>query len=347
MPCLTLFLFYMPFLSSFGGAASVGFGLSRTPAEGGGGPYTGTLYYYEGADESDTTSTWATLAKWYKNSEHNQAASNLPTVANATVLLNNTSADLETWTAPASINITGKSLTLSAHALENGCASAREFSTTVTADSSSNLILSGHMLVTGVNHPLSTFVIETSTYYYFDSNIAVDSYIYQNQYSDVVAAVALEFDVELAGTFYTITTDSTGKVISKVEFSVEPPVGDDVTREVYSENIWGRLVRFTKYLGYVTRFAVEDCADVAGNEGNIDADGVGFKLLTSNLTVTSKDPVYLVATRDEGGSLTYLEDPAPYFGNFTYVDTPVGGVDVYKQVTTDAYGYVTAVITCE
>lgn len=333
----------MPFLSSFGGATAIGFGFSHS--EGGGGPYTGTLYYYEGADETDTTSTWATLGKWYKNNSHNQAATDLPSVANATVLLNNTSADLETWTAPASINISGKSLTLSAHALSSGCASAKEFSTTVTANSSSNLILSGHILVTGVNHQLSTY--NSGTSYYFDSTIAVDSYIYQNQYSDLVAAVALVFVAELAGDFYTITTNNSGKVISKVSYSIDPPAGPDVSnRDLEHESRIDPIIKFSKYRGYSTKFAIDTCP-TEGESGMINAAGIGFKLLTpTDMTTASKDPVYLVATRnEEDNSLTYLTDPNPYTGDLVYLYTQ--GPDVFKKVTTNMYGYITAVVTCE
>jgi hypothetical protein len=142
----------MPFLSSFGGATSIGFGLSRVVTRDGGGdaPYTGTMYYYEGADESDTTSTWSTLAKWYKDEAHIVTASALPTVANATVILNNTSANLETWTAPASINIAGHTLELIAHAQSGNCAAAVVFSTTVTGASvqdGGTLTLNGHITI--------------------------------------------------------------------------------------------------------------------------------------------------------------------------------------------------------
>ena len=346
MPCLTLFLFYMPFLSSFGGAASIGFGLSRTPAEGGDGPYTGTLYYYEGADETDTTSTWATIGKWYKNSSHTQAASALPSADNATVLLNNTSVDLETWTAPESIDISGKSLTLSAHALGSGCASAKEFSTTITADSSSNLILDGHILITGVNHELYTYDYITDTYYYFDAPLEINDYIYENQYSDVVAAVALTFDIQEDGDFYNITTNNTGKVITKELFSLNPT---GPNRDIEHELYMGRITGFSKYRGFSTKWVVADCAEAAtSGAAGIGENGVGFKLFTPpHITITSKEPVYLVATRDmDSGEITYLEEPTPYGGTFAYYYGMEASEELFKEVTTDQFGYITETVFC-
>ena len=142
----------MPFLSSFGGAASIGFGFSRGVTQGGGGdtPYTGSLYYYETANESDTASTWATSAMWYKDEAHTVAASALPTGSNVTTILNNTSANLETWTAPASIHIAGHTLELIAHAQGENCAAAVVFSTTVTGASVQDggiLTLNGHITI--------------------------------------------------------------------------------------------------------------------------------------------------------------------------------------------------------
>jgi hypothetical protein len=143
----------MPFITSLGSVSLFGFGFSKkVTAEGGGGdtPYTGSLYYYEGGTESDTTSTWATLAKWYKDSEHTQTASALPTESNVTTILNNTSANLATWTAPASIHIAGHTLELIAHTEEEGCAAAVVFSTTVTGASlqdGGTLTLNGHITI--------------------------------------------------------------------------------------------------------------------------------------------------------------------------------------------------------
>lgn len=143
----------MPFITSLGSAALFGFGFSKKITAGGGGggsPYTGTLYYYEGAAESDTTSTWATLAKWYKDDAHTVAASALPTASNATTILNNTSANLETWTAPASIHIAGHALELIAHPVDDNCAAAVVFSTTVTGTSvqdGGTLTLNGHITI--------------------------------------------------------------------------------------------------------------------------------------------------------------------------------------------------------
>lgn len=349
MPCLTLFLFYMPFLSSFGGAASIGFGLSRTPAEGGGGPYTGTLYYYEGADETDTTSTWATLGKWYKNSNHNQSASALPSGANATVLLNNTSANLETWTAPASIDISGKALTLNAHTLGNDCDNAVEFSTTVTAGSSSNLILNGHILVTGVNHELFTYDIFTDTYYYFDAPLEIDDYIYENQYSDVVAEVAMEFAIEEDDDYYTITTNNLGKVISKELFTINPPPGP--TSDYDNDLQMGRISLFSPYRGFITKWAVATCGDVPNPYDNsVPGDTISgsFKLfLPPDMSETSTKPVYILTDRDpETDEVTYLPKPTPYPGEFTFYYGQEDGEPVFKNVTTNQFGYITEVVFC-
>jgi hypothetical protein len=339
----------MPFITSIGSASLFGFNLSAagSASNNGGGnqPYTGTLYYYEGADETDTTSTWATLAKWYKNSSHTQAAPALPTASNATVLLNNTSADLETWTAPASIDISGKSLTLNAHAQQNGCASAVEFNTPITATSSSNLILSGHITVTGVNHPLYTFNYITSTYYYFDADLDINSYIYQSQYSNTVAAVAISFTAELAGDFYTIGTDSTGKVITKEIFTIDNPDGDTSSDRDYNNEVaLGGIVGFSKYAGYISKFTNDVCPPSLGTV--IDLETAEFKLfLPPSLAITSASrPVYRLAVRDAETNELVYSAPTPYAGDFTYLDT---ANDQYKLYSTDQYGYITGYTVCQ
>ena len=147
----------MPFLSSLGGAIAFGFGFT-CPRSGEGAPVDNTMYYYEGPSESDTTSTWFTLEKWYTNSAHTTQASALPTGANPTVILNDTSIDLENqqWVAPASIDITGHTLTITAHQptyVSEGsetltCAAAVQFNVSVVMSSGGTagfLDIDGHI----------------------------------------------------------------------------------------------------------------------------------------------------------------------------------------------------------
>jgi hypothetical protein len=111
-------------------------------------PYIGTMYYYEGTGETDTYSTWASLTAWYEDSLHTTRAAALPSGANPVILLNDTSANIETWTAPASINLNGHTLTLKAHPLLSSCASAAVFSTDVTSIPGGSLIFDGHIEIT-------------------------------------------------------------------------------------------------------------------------------------------------------------------------------------------------------
>lgn len=300
----------MPFLSSFGGAVSFGFGLSGVIAQGGGGggPYNGTMYYYEGPDESDTTSTWATLAKWYKNSGHTSSATDLPSISNATVLLNNTSADLETWTAPASIDIRGKTLTLNAHeyVASPACAAAVQFDTPVTGTEGGTLVFSGHVDVVGINHPLyySEYVMGSGvTNYYFEENVAVsngvEGYIYTGQFTNTVAPKALFFiTMKDDGQYYDVNTDSTGKVTS-VELSSTGPFTDE---EVDFRT--GRISYNPALLGY-TALTTRSSCDGVGND---------LKLMIPNNTSTK--PVLVLSVKDPETGSWSMSAPGPYSGYY-------------------------------
>lgn len=114
-------------------------------------PYAGALYYYEGATEVDNLSSWASITVWFKDAAHTVRSSLLPSSSNPVILLNNTSANLESWTAPASIDLNGNNLILTAHPYQIDsnqnplCAAAVVFNTTVTSQNSANLIFSGHI----------------------------------------------------------------------------------------------------------------------------------------------------------------------------------------------------------
>jgi hypothetical protein len=96
---------FMPFITSVGSANSFGFGLSYIKK------YIETLWIYV----SSGNAAWATQANWYKDEQHTVAAGKLPAATNAAVLLSDATADVETWTAPESIELNGNTLTLQAH----------------------------------------------------------------------------------------------------------------------------------------------------------------------------------------------------------------------------------------
>jgi len=320
----------MPFLSSFGGATSIGFGFSHSTAESGGGPYLGTLYYYEGADETDTTSTWATLAKWYKNSNHATQATELPTLSNATVLLNNTSADAEAWTAPASINLTTKTLTLNAHQYveDPSCDPAIQFDTQVTGAEGSSLVLNGHMEVVGVNHSESYFNQNTNTTYYFEPEIAVsnnvEGYIYESQYANTVAAVALAFVVLKEDVYYNVTTNNAGKVTAvTIVPSTYPNTDTDI------DNFQGRLSFDPRFIGYTYTNSTLSC-DYAGGNPTIKL------MVPSDLT---KKPVYVVSVFTPGEGEGWSDyNPLPYDSTFV-LSRMSQGSPLYREYNCDAEGY--------
>ena len=114
-------------------------------------PYSGALYYYEDEGEQDTYSAWDTLNSWYQDTAHTVRSPFLPTSSNSTILLNNTSANIETWTAPANIQLNGHVLTLTAHPKQTDsnqntlCAPPAVFSTDVTPTSGGTLVFQGHI----------------------------------------------------------------------------------------------------------------------------------------------------------------------------------------------------------
>jgi hypothetical protein len=361
----------MPFISALGTATSLGIGNSfviQGGGSGGGGgdqPYTGTLYYYEGSNETDTTSTWATLGKWYKNSTHTQQASALPTASNATVLLNDTSVDLESWTAPASIDITGHKLTLNAHEQSVGCPLPQQFDVEVTADSSSVLEFNGHIIVTGINHPLYYFKYTNSTYYYFDADIAVNDYIYQSQYSNNIAAVSLVFTAYLedpndVGVYklYELTTDNTGKVTLIEPYDIVPPENPDIeVRDDVNDASLVSIGGSSKFMGYAPKFAVSVCpldnnADFTTYHETVDSrTGPGNKyfLPPDFYSPNPKNPVYIIAERQQDGSLEYLPEPLPFGGSLSvltrlYVAGNLTTVTA-KLYTMNQYGYIDPELT--
>lgn len=131
----------MSFISSLASASLFGFGPAHISVG-------KNIYYYEGPTESDTTSTWSDLSKWYKDIGRTLAASSLPDANSHAILLNNTSANIETWTAPEIIELNGKTLTLKAHTKSTGCAAAVSFSVPVIDSSVGSVGLlsaSGHI----------------------------------------------------------------------------------------------------------------------------------------------------------------------------------------------------------
>ena len=82
MPCLTLFLFYMPFLSSFGGAASIGFGFSRAGDR-------AAAYFY-----SISSVFWSNSGSWYAEAGHSTASA-FPTSNQTAYVLTNTEVVLD------------------------------------------------------------------------------------------------------------------------------------------------------------------------------------------------------------------------------------------------------------
>jgi len=300
-------------------------GVASTGGTGGGGggnePYTGTLYYYEGADETDTSSTWASLAAWYKDSAHSEQASALPTVNNATVLLNNTSADMETWEQPASINITGHTLTLTAHSLDPaGCAAARTLSVNVTASTPSNLILQGHINISAsINHSESVTIGETT--YYYDADIETNDYIYSGRYSSTVATAAIDFAIIKGTKYYSVSTDNTGKAtVTEVNLN-DPPPGVD------PEVILYRILFNSNLSDYGTYDLNKNCTDDR-------TPGTGLiKLLIPGLLSPQSQikPVYVLATRTTPTSPWVYEQPkTPYADYFVRGVAVPGGTNYYR-----------------
>jgi hypothetical protein len=81
MPYPTL-LFYMPFLSSFGGAAIIGFGFSRSGER-------VAAYFW-----NTNNTAWSNAGSWYTAVDHN-TASNFPTVTQTAYVLTNTNVVLD------------------------------------------------------------------------------------------------------------------------------------------------------------------------------------------------------------------------------------------------------------
>ena len=310
----------MPFLSGFGGAPAIGFSIASVVTSLGGGqdqPYTGTMYYYEGADETDTTSTWATLAKWYKNSSHTQSASALPTASNATVLLNNTSADVDIWTTPASIDITGHTLTLTAD-------NAYTLSINIIGSNTSNLVLEGPITASAsINHPES--VVLSGTTYYFDTDLAIGDKLYTARYSSNVASVSGSFGIVKSAKFYDVTVvGGTVTILTEIDIT-----GPDV--ETFSYN----LSKNSKYLGYVFRELNSSC-ELKNAEALI-------RLYTPpTLAIGSNKPVYKLAERINSTSAwVSASTNTPYAGNF--VCSPSA---TYYKYTTDGSGYIISFEAC-
>jgi hypothetical protein len=112
-------------------------------------PYSGTFYYYEGQTEVDTYSTWASSTSWFEDSSHLLRATTLPLSVNPVVLLNDTSANLENWTPPASISLNGNNLKLTAHniIISPPCAPAVIFTVDVTGNVGDVLTFEGHIQI--------------------------------------------------------------------------------------------------------------------------------------------------------------------------------------------------------
>lgn len=324
----------MPFITSLGSAALFGFGFSNQVTAGGdgGGPYMGSLYYYEAANESDTTSTWATLEKWYKNSNHTTSATALPSDNNDTVLLNNTSANIETWSAPKSIDLTTKTLTLNAHTYVESpaCAAAIQFDTQVTGSAGSSLVLNGHIEIVGVDH--SMYYMDypmggSPTNYYFEPNISVtdglEGYIYQGQYNNNVAAKALDFTTQKPnGNYYNVTTNSAGKVTAVTPIPDVPPTDIEELRSLF-----GRLSFNPMFIGYTYLETTNDCNQAPDN------------LILMLPGDRNTKPVYVLSFIDgETGDWTPYA-PGVYSGSYVEHITVSGGTEDRKY-TTDAEGFI-------
>lgn len=309
----------MPFLSVLGSATLFGFGNAypTQATEGTPQPYNGTMYYYEETEE--TSSTWATLARWYKNSSHTQSASALPTGSNATVLLNNTSAQVDSWTTPASINLNGKSLTLIGHNITQGCDPAYQLTIDVSGNSQSTLVVQGHITVgAGINHPES--VVVNNVTYYYDADIAVEDYIYVGRYTSTKAAAAITFAISRESKWWDVTTNSAGKVTSVTEVVTIPE----------PETFFGR-VGGSKYIGYRFVQTNDDCQYKEA-----------APLLRLYVPSSEGKPVYLLATRTTSADPWVSEDlDTIYAGDF--IEKPASDYILYS---TDAYGYIVDDAVC-
>lgn len=133
----------MPFTTAISSTSLFGFGLSNIAK------YIGSLWIYN----SSAPAAWTTLANWYRDSSHTTQSSDFPKTTNDAILLSNTTADLENWSAPASINLNGYNLDVTAHPFVLSeeppgytCAAPYNFSIPITGESEQNIVsFEGHI----------------------------------------------------------------------------------------------------------------------------------------------------------------------------------------------------------